>query len=121
MPRAPWSALVLLALAGCSRPSAEPAVVAGDPPPAEAVPDPQARYDEHFAKAVTDEIGPDQLLPPERTIADKSTGKLREEVERVWPTIQIADAGKPRTCVVTLDTELGPIELTLRPDLAPNH
>jgi cyclophilin family peptidyl-prolyl cis-trans isomerase len=121
-PRAPWPAAGLLAvagIAGCSDRPTEPAPPAD--PPAEVTPDPAEKYDQPFIKAVTDEVGPDQLPPPDRTVAGRSTAELREAVEKVWPTIQIAEGGKPVPWVVTLDTEAGPIEIALRADLAPNH
>ena len=122
MPRAPWPAAGLLALAaltGCSPRPTEPA--APPDPPAEAAPDPAARFNEPFDRATTTEVGPDQALPPDRTVAGRSTAEFREAVERLWPTIQVADAtGKPLSWTVTLETDLGPIEMALRPDLAPN-
>ena len=121
-PRAPWPAAGLLALAallGCSDRPTQPAPPPDPAPVAE--PDPAARYDEPFARAVTDEVGAGQRFPPDRTVAGKSTADLREAVERVWPTIQVARDGQPVSWVVTLDTEAGPIEIALRPDLAPNH
>ena len=123
MPRAPWPAAGLLALAGLAGCSARPAEPSPEPePPAEAAPDPAARFNEPFTRATTDEVGPDQRLPPDRSVAGRSTAEIRETVERLWPTIQIADtAGKPLPWTVTLDTELGPVEIALRPDLAPNH
>jgi cyclophilin family peptidyl-prolyl cis-trans isomerase len=107
-------------LAGCTdRPVDMPA----PSPPATAEPTLPStnKYDQPFNQAVTDEVGPDQQLPPDRTIAGKSTARLREAVERAWPTVRLAEAGKPLPCSVTLDTDLGPIEIALRPSLAPNH
>jgi cyclophilin family peptidyl-prolyl cis-trans isomerase len=123
MPRAPWPAVGLLALAGLVGCSARPTEPAQQPdPPAEAPTDPAARFNEPFHKATTDEVGPDQAFPPERTVAGRPTAEVREAVERLWPTIQVADpAGKPLPWAVTLETDLGPIEMALRPDLAPNH
>ena len=123
MPRAPWPAIGLLALVGligCSARPTEPATTAD--PPVEAPPDPAARFNEPFAKAATDEVGPDQLPAAGPHHRRPLHRRVREAVERLWPTIQIADAaGKPLAWTVTLDTELGPIEMALRPDLAPNH
>lgn len=123
MPRVPWPAVVLLiGLAGCSGRSAGPGPPAPEAPAADVAADPAARYDQPFNEATTDEVGPDQLPPPDRTVAGRSTADIRETVERLWPTIRLADpAGKPLAWSVTLDTEEGPIEITLRPDLAPNH
>ena len=107
-------------LAGCSdRPVDMPA----PPPPATAEPTLPLtnKYDQPFYQAVTDEVGPDQQLPPDRTIAGKSTASLREAVERAWPTVRLAEAGKPLPWIVILDTDLGAIEIALRPSLAPNH
>jgi cyclophilin family peptidyl-prolyl cis-trans isomerase len=110
----------MLALTGCSSRPTEPANTQATV--AEAASDPAERYEQPFSKAVTDEVGPDQLPPPDRTIAGKSTAEIREAVERLWPTIQLADrAGQPVRWVVTLETEFGPIEFALRPDVAPNH
>jgi cyclophilin family peptidyl-prolyl cis-trans isomerase len=49
-------------------------------------------------------------------------GKHYTEVDRLWDGIHFdSPAGKPLSYTATLDTELGPIEIALRPDLAPNH
>jgi cyclophilin family peptidyl-prolyl cis-trans isomerase len=111
-----------LLAAGCGGPDAEPSPATRDAPPAAAVAEPAVDYDQPFDKAATDQIGEDQRLPPDRTLAGKSTAALREAVEKAWPTIRLTDATrKPIPWVVTLDTDAGPIEITLRPDLAPNH
>src|SRR5262245_9054479 len=112
-------ALMFIA-AGCSRPSPPPA---DSPAPTADVVEPAAdKYDQPFAKAVTEDVGPDQLLPPDRTVAGKSTAVLREAVERIWPTTKIADAaGKPLWWGAIFETDEGAIEIALRPDLAPNH
>jgi cyclophilin family peptidyl-prolyl cis-trans isomerase len=115
-----WCAAGLVAAVGCT--SRLPESAAPDPPPAETPANPAARFEEPFDQAVTEEVGRDQLPPPDRTVAGKSTAEVREAVERLWPAIRIADAaGQPLPWVVTLDTDLGPVEMTLRPDLAPNH
>jgi peptidylprolyl isomerase len=115
-----WCLAGFLATLGCSARPTEPS--AREAPAAEAKPDPAGRFEQPFATAVTDEVGPDQLPPPDRTVAGKSTAEIRDAVERLWPTIQLADkAGQPLPWAVTLDTDLGPVEITLRPDLAPNH
>ena len=111
-------AILLLSLS-CKRREAEIAV---GPIGAELAPTPADKFKQSFALAVTDEVGTDQRPPVDRTIAGKSTAALREEVERLWPTIQLVDEGvKPLPWVVTLETDTGVIEIALRPELAPNH
>lgn len=113
--------LVLGGLVGCSPPPA-PAGPESTPEVAAAPADPAERFRQTFGQAATTEVGPGQLAPPDRTVAGKSTAAVREEVERLWPTIDVADSkGTPGAWAVTLDTDLGPIEIALRPDLAPNH
>src|SRR5437763_4240281 len=111
MPRVAWPSVGLLALtgfAGCSGRSVDP----GPPPEpaaAQTPPDPAERFRQPFDQATTDEVGPDQLPPPDRTVAGRSTAEVRETVERLWPTIQVADAtGIPLSWTVALDTEFGP-------------
>src|SRR5262245_52998257 len=107
--------LAAILAGGCGGPNPEPSKATPDAAPA-------VDYDQPFDKAATDQIGEDQRLPPDRTIAGKPTAALRESVEQAWPTIRLTDATrKPVPWVVTLDTDTGPIEITLRPDLAPNH
>lgn len=122
MPRVPCPAVGLLALTGligCSSPPADPKPT---PEAAPAPADPAERFRQTFDQAATTEVGPGQIAPPDKTVAGKSTAAVREEVERLWPTIEVADfEGTPRSWTVTLDTELGPIGMALRPDLAPNH
>ena len=118
----PFVGLLAVALEGCSRRPTEPAQPATEVVAADSAPDSIKRFEQPFDQAVTTEVGTDQRLPPDRTLTDKSTAELREQVERIWPHIKIADAdGKPRPWSVTLDTDLGTIEIALRPDLAPNH
>lgn len=121
IPRTGWLALGLLAAAaGCQRYSPEPEPVVAEAQAATA--NPAERYERPFNDAVTFEVGPDQLPPPDRTVAGTATADVRETVERLWPTVCVADAaGQPLPWVVTLETEVGDVEITLRPDLAPNH
>jgi peptidyl-prolyl cis-trans isomerase B (cyclophilin B) len=52
----------------------------------------------------------------------KSVGKLYTEVVSRWDSVRFqTETGKPISYVAILDTELGEIEIALRPDLAPNH
>ena len=80
------------------------------------------RFSQSFAQATSDDIGDEQQLPPDVTVAGKATAPIRETVEKLWPNIALLDsAGKPISVVVSLETEEGPIEIALRPALAPNH
>jgi peptidyl-prolyl cis-trans isomerase B (cyclophilin B) len=106
---------VLAAFIGCTKPTPEPAA---EPAATEVASGPEARYDQSFAQACSTDPGPDQLPPPSFTVAGKNTALLREAVEREWATIKLTDTS---TWTVTLETDLGPIEITLRPTLAPNH
>src|SRR5262245_8610421 len=114
------TSLMFVGVACTSQPSQPPTDA---PAPVADVGEPPAdKYDQPFAKAMTEDVGPDQLLPPERTIAGKSTAVLREAVEQVWPTIKLADAaGKPLLWGAIFETDQGAIEIALRLDLAPNH
>lgn len=70
---------------------------------------------------ITDPPPPDQRLP-ELTMTGKSVGKLFLEVERLWSSVRFTTPdGKCLSYLAILDTQMGPIEITLRPDLAPNH
>lgn len=61
-------------------------------------------------------------LPPETTMTGKSVGKLYTQVVGLWDGIRFLSAGGKRLGYhAVLDTEMGPIDITLRPDLAPNH
>jgi cyclophilin family peptidyl-prolyl cis-trans isomerase len=114
--------LIAVILAGCADRPSTPTPATAQSSPADVPEAPANKYDQPFAKAVTDEVGPDQLPPVENTVAGKSTARLRERVERLWPTIQLAGPEqKPLPWVVTLETSEGTIEIALRPDLAPNH
>jgi peptidylprolyl isomerase len=114
-------AFALTLLAGCGDRPSEPAAA----PTATTSPEPapeKINYDEPFGKAATDEVGPDQLPPVDRTVAGKSAADLRVAVERLWPTIKLVGPDeKPLPWVVTMETDAGTIEIELRPELAPNH
>lgn len=75
-----------------------------------------------FADATLAEPPVGDLRPPETTLTGKSVGRLYEQVVKIWDTIKLVDEhGKPLIYRAILDTDLGTIEITLRPDLAPNH
>lgn len=60
--------------------------------------------------------------PPDTTCTGKTVAKLYAEVARLWDTVQFVNAaGKRVVYSVLLDTDRGPIEIEMRPDIAPNH
>jgi peptidyl-prolyl cis-trans isomerase B (cyclophilin B) len=60
--------------------------------------------------------------PVEKTMAGKPIGPLYEKVKPSWDGVKlVTDDGKKLTYVATLETDKGAIEITLRPELAPNH
>lgn len=132
--------VVLLAgLAGCgkksasaeaARPAAEgtPVVsVPGQPEAAAAAPEgppPNDAMHQPFAKATRrgDDPPAECNRPPDATVSGKPVGKLYAEVIRLWDGVRFVDAaGKPLAFTATLETDHGPIEIALRPDVAPNH
>jgi cyclophilin family peptidyl-prolyl cis-trans isomerase len=125
MPRCLLLALIALVPLACSKSGgdATPVAEATEVKKVDAASStPNEQYAQAFAQAVTMELGEDQQIPPDRTIAGKPTGPLREAVEKLWPSISLTDSsGKLTHFVVTLETAEGSIDMTLRPDLAPNH
>ena len=135
----------LIGLAGCGKPndantdappSAPPAAIPGSgtplpditPPkdtpytPKDLSPVPGVRLDVPFADVATTTAYPGSTAAPVTTMTGESTAKIQAAVREVWPTIKITDeAGNPSPIVVAVETEAGPVELTLFPDLAPNH
>jgi cyclophilin family peptidyl-prolyl cis-trans isomerase len=65
---------------------------------------------------------PDSFPPPNVTFSGKPVYKIYKEVMALWDTIRFKTPdGKPIRYSATLETDYGPIEIELRPDLAPNH
>lgn len=119
--------LLVAALAGCGRQkdNADPADPAAGPSLTAAAPAPtsnEAQMHLPFGEAtITDPPPSDQRLP-DRTLTGKSVGKLFLEVTKVWNDIRFLNAaGKPLQYKAVIDTQMGTIEIALRPDLAPNH
>jgi peptidyl-prolyl cis-trans isomerase B (cyclophilin B) len=80
------------------------------------------RLHQPFAEATLSDPPGEWQRPPDLTMTNKSVGKLYTEVVRSWDEIRFVSAdGKRQGYWATLDTELGPVEISLRPDLAPNH
>lgn len=60
--------------------------------------------------------------PPDVTVSGKPVYKIYKEVQALWDTIRfVTPDGKPIHYSATVETDFGPIELALRPDLAPSH
>lgn len=122
--------LLAVSLAGCSRPTAVPGQVEGSASTAAGDgasetsaehSGPEARLHQSFAQATRVEP-PADWQPPDTTMTGKSVGKLYTEVMLLWNTIRfISPAGKPLEYRALLDTELGSIEIILKPNQAPNH
>jgi cyclophilin family peptidyl-prolyl cis-trans isomerase len=86
----------------------------------EAPGDPRLR--QSFAEATLADPPAGVGLPPETTVTGKSVGKLYTEVSRLWDGIRfVSPGGKPLAYHAALDTEMGTIDIALRPDLAPNQ
>jgi peptidylprolyl isomerase len=80
------------------------------------------RLSQSFAEATRQEPPADWQRPPDLTMTGKSVGKLYTEVVNKWDSIHLTTAtGKPIQYTALLETDLGEIEIALRPDLAPNH
>lgn len=60
--------------------------------------------------------------PPDTTFTGLSVFKVMRQVREDWANIRfVNEAGKPLIWTVTLETELGPIEITMLPQFAPSH
>jgi peptidyl-prolyl cis-trans isomerase B (cyclophilin B) len=80
------------------------------------------RLHQSFKEATTDEPPSDGQRPPDLTMTNKRVGMLYEQVVHLWDDIHFeTPSGKKIAYRAILDTELGTIEIALRPDLAPNH
>ena len=102
-------------------PAAPSAQAQAAPVPA-AVAAPAARLN-LFDCVITD-IDPDSKLqiPPETTIAGKSTADLLTAVEAEWAKVDLTGKnGGLAKYTVQFDTRLGPVEITLDAELAPMH
>ncbi len=77
-----------------------------------------------FAEAVRDASNPPDFVnkPADTILTGKPTYKLLNTVQQLWDGIRfITPDGKPIEYTAVLDTDLGEIEISLRPDAAPNH
>ena len=77
-----------------------------------------------FIEAVRDANDPPAFvnMPADKTLTDKPTFKLLASVQQVWDDIRFTTPdGKRIDYTAVLDTDFGPVEIALRPDVAPNH
>jgi cyclophilin family peptidyl-prolyl cis-trans isomerase len=146
-PLRPLAAAILagaLGLAGCGKEAANPenarqtggteatGVAAVTPPahdpdptrPEDLGPPPNDEQHLPFAKATRSADNPpdETQPPPDTTAAGKSVGKLYTEVVHLWDTIRFVNPrGQRLEYAASLETDLGAIDIALRPDLAPSH
>jgi cyclophilin family peptidyl-prolyl cis-trans isomerase len=60
--------------------------------------------------------------PPDKTVSGRSVYKVYKEVVSQWDSIRfVTPDGKAIHYSATVETDLGDIDIELRPDLAPNH
>jgi cyclophilin family peptidyl-prolyl cis-trans isomerase len=87
-------------------------------------PQPQDAQHEPFDKVTRggDDPPPNSNPPPDRTVSGKSVYKVYKEVLGLWDTIRfVTPDGKRIDYSASVETDMGDIEIALRPDLAPNH
>lgn len=125
--------ITCVGLAGCGKaPNADQAAtpaVAVAPADAERPGDPHVAakpavvsFNDRFDTAVITEVLDGHHLPPDLTFAGLKTGNLRAAIEQIWPSIKVTDAaGQPVVQIIKMETSEGVVEISLRPDLAPNH
>jgi len=90
--------------------------------PAKPDPAPDDPLHQPFARAVRLHPPIDCQVPPSVTASGKSVYKIFSSVKDQWEGIRFTTAdGKPIHYSATVQTELGEIDIQLRPDLAPNH
>jgi peptidyl-prolyl cis-trans isomerase B (cyclophilin B) len=120
--------LLTVAAVGCRRgaqpaPKAEAApepTAKAEPPKPQAAGDP--RLNQTFAEATRPDPPASAPRPPDMTATNKSVGKIYTDVVKLWKDIPFqTEAGKRVEYSATLETDLGPIELALLSDAAPNH
>jgi peptidyl-prolyl cis-trans isomerase B (cyclophilin B) len=132
--------IAFLALHGCSKQPAPPEQVSETPQidrPETPVTNPKREQGADLAKApatqtkhepfanVTrsgDDPPANSNPPPDVTVSGKPVYKIYKEVLTQWDAIQfVTPEGKPIHYKAIIETDFGNIEITLRPDLAPNH
>ena len=77
-----------------------------------------------FADAARDANDPPAFvnMPADKTFSGKPSFKLLNEVQQLWTDIRFTTPdGKRIDYTAVLETDNGPVEIALRPDVAPNH
>jgi cyclophilin family peptidyl-prolyl cis-trans isomerase len=77
-----------------------------------------------FTEAVRDANDPPAFvnMPADKTLSGKPTFKLLANVQQNWDDIRFTTPdGKRIDYTAVLETDGGPVEIALRPDVAPNH
>jgi len=118
-----WVSVVVMSLAGCWH-KEPPAPDAGqaDSSIAANAPSLDPHLHQPFSQATLSDPPEDALVPPDTTMTGKSVGKLYEEVKALWDDVRfVSPKGKQLAYNAIVDTEVGTIDIVLRPDLAPNH
>jgi peptidyl-prolyl cis-trans isomerase B (cyclophilin B) len=118
------AAVIGVCVLGCNRFWPVAAKPTAKEPAAEAPKDPNAdtRPPGPFTDATRKDPPNDYPPPPDVTKTGKSVGKIYEAVVKSWNDIAfVTEAGKRVVHHAVLDTELGQIDIELRPDWAPNH
>jgi cyclophilin family peptidyl-prolyl cis-trans isomerase len=129
--------LAAVALSGCGKqqsapsdaaqPAEAPAQLAAAPTagaPAALPPPPNDAQHQPFEKATRRADNPPEECnrPPDTTVSGKPVFKVYTEVVRLWDTVRfVTPDGKPIAYSATIETDLGDIEIALRPEWAPNH
>ena len=121
------SGVLMMAAAGCEgnhplEPGAGDKSATAEPNSVAEKPTVDSRQEQSFADAIRPDPPADWQRPPDLTMTGKSVGKLYTDVSTRWNTIKLVNGeGKSISYSAVLETDLGIIEITLRPDLAPNH
>jgi peptidyl-prolyl cis-trans isomerase B (cyclophilin B) len=118
--------LLCLVLAGCKRQgeSAQASDPNTAPGTSGAVSTPQDPLQQPFTEATVDPnfVPEDQERPADLTMTGKSVGKLYAEAVQTWDLVKFrTPQGRLISYTATIETEMGPIEIALMPEAAPNH
>jgi peptidyl-prolyl cis-trans isomerase B (cyclophilin B) len=81
-----------------------------------------AAFCQSFEEATRDDRPKENDELPKRTLAGKSVGVLYEDVRMNWDNVKlVSKAGRVLVYPVTIQTDIGDIDLELHPEWAPNH